>query len=171
MTGQSKKTYGTRNLNWPLFRKDYQYGFRVWCRKYSEGEDEGRPKTESQGRQDGSTPEFSFVPGQPTYEGFSSHPFVKDPERSPSSPLSRAQETQATSEERERAEHLSRQQEEELLDHVAHSQVPKRSWWNRLLCFCRGPKPEGDTNAPESSHLNEPNEAPFGDDDGSGTLD
>lgn len=73
--------------------------------------------------------------------GFSSHP------SRPSSPLSRTQEEQAliTSEERERGQSpfsRQRQQEEELLEHLAHSRVPKRSWWNRLLCFCRGPKPE-----------------------------
>lgn len=148
MTGQYclpfEDTYGARNLNWPLLRKDYQYGFRVWCRGYSKGdssEDEDftfqvSPK-EKEGESSSQTidswrnkDQASSVPlGQPETEGFRSHP------SRPSSPLSRAQETQATSEEREREE--------------GSPSVPEpsknSSWWESFLCLCRGPKTKEDT--------------------------
>lgn len=116
--GRSNRTYKIMRvnectrLNWP--REDCRYGFIIWCRRYgdsSESEDENftfkvSPK-EKERESSSQTIDcwrnkkdqaFSVPLGQPETEGFRSHP------SRPSSPLSRAQETQATSEERKREE-------------------------------------------------------------------
>lgn len=136
MTGQYclpfEDTYGARNLNWPPFREDYRYGFRVWCRGYSDSsEDEDftfkvSPK-ETLGESSSQTidswrnkDQASSVPlGQPETEGFRSHP------SRPSSPLSRAQKIKSTSEEGERGQSpFSRQEGEAPGTSEAKSQNP-----------------------------------------------
>ncbi len=136
--------FRTRNLNRPLLKKDYQYGFRVWCRKYSKEDD-------PEGGED-----FTFFPpGQPT-EGFSSHPFGRQP--LPSAPLEEGPRTREELEEREEGGPLEGKDRED-------TSTPKGDEAGHELSFnywlsskggpssgtSRNKKEEGTSEAPETS--------------------